>query len=254
MAVNRIKPENLSQWLQQPSTRRLLALEAGWLRDWVCQLHGCHLLYVGVDPEPRFLKRSRTQHQFRFGISWSEGVTQDQAHIQDDAWPLADESVDVVVLQHSLDLSSRPHQLIREAVRCLVPNGYLIVAGFNPLSLWGGARWLRSFSTDLPWVSNPVAPSRLTDWLTLLDMRVEQRFHCAHLWPVSLGSERLNRRIDRVMAGNQLLPSNAYVIVARKTVAGMTPIRPRRWQLSDAAFGLPLATASRMPIKRESEN
>lgn len=251
--VNRIKPDIFGQWLTQPSTRRLLALEAGWLRDWVGQLHGCHLLYAGIDPEPRFLQRSRTQHQFRFGMPWSAGVCDGQARISDDAWPIADDSIDVAVLQHSLDLSTRPHQLIRETVRCLVPNGYLLITGFNPLSAWGMVRWLRSFSTELPWITRPVAPLRLHDWLTLLDMRVEQHFPCAHLWPVSLGSERLNRRIDRVLAGTQWLPATAYVLVARKTVAGMTPIRPRRWHIPDSAFGLPLAAASRVPLNSDTE-
>lgn len=244
--VTRIKPDVFGQWLTQPATRRLLALEAGWLRESVSRLHGCHLLYAGVDPDPRFLARSRTQHQFRLILPWAQGICEGQALIQDNAWPLPDESVDIVVLQHSLDISPHPHQLIREAVRCLVPNGYLVVAGFNPVSPWGAVRWLRTFSTELPWVSRPVTAERLQDWLTLLDMRAEERFGCANLWPLSLGSERLNRRIDRVLAGNHWLPSNAYIMMARKTIAGMTPIRSRRWSLAETAFGLPLVTASRI--------
>src|SRR5690606_6803119 len=50
VTVSRIKPEEFQRWLQQPATQRLLALQAGWLRDRVAGLHGCHLLYCGIDP------------------------------------------------------------------------------------------------------------------------------------------------------------------------------------------------------------
>lgn len=245
VTVSRIKPEEFQRWLQQPATQRLLALQAGWLRDRVARLHGCRLLYAGIDPQPRFLQRARVQHSFRLGLPWSAGVAGADARIQDDAWPLPDESVDVVILQHSLDFSRRPHQLIREAVRCLVPEGYLLITGFNPHSPWGAWRWLRNFSTRLPWVSRPVAPLRLQDWLTLLDLRQEEYYPCAHWWPLSAGSEALSRRVDRVLAGNSWLPSACYLLVARKTVAGVTPIWPRRWYFSDHSFVMPVPAASR---------
>ena len=241
---SRIKPEIYQRWLLRPATQRLLALEAGWLRDWVSQLHGCHLLYSGIDAEPRFLQRSRLQHSFRMGLPWARGVVDPQGEMADGAWPFADESLDVVVLQHSLDMSHRPHQMIREAARTVMPNGYLIVVGFNPYSWWGGMRWLRTFSTELPWLTHPVSESRLRDWLLLLDFRVEQVSPVAHAWPLNIISESVSRRIDRVLAGTRWLPANAYVLVARKTVAGLTPIRPRRWQLAEAGFGLATPVAS----------
>lgn len=234
MAVVRIKPEIYQQWLERRDTRRLLALEGGWLKEWVCQLHGQRLLYAGIDDQPRYLKRSRLQHNFRMGLDWQREVIQPDAWMAQGDWPLPDASVDVVVLQHVLDMSTRPHQIIREAARVIVPNGYLIVTGFNPYSLWGGVRWLRTFSTGLPWVTNPVSEFRLQDWLTLLDFRSEYSAAIAHSWPLILGSERISRRVDRVLAGNRWLPASAYLHVARRTVAGMTPIRPRRWQLNDS--------------------
>lgn len=244
--VNSIKPDQYAQWLNTPALRRLLSLEAAWLKQWLEPLYGCHLIYTGIDPEPRFLKRGRTVYQSVLGLPWANGVAPCAAQISDDAWPLADNSVDVVVLQHSLDMSSKPHQLIREATRVLVPNGYLIVCGFNPLSPFGAWRWLRTFSSTLPWLTSPIAPARLHDWLMLLDLKVEQTFYCAHTWPVRLGSEKTARRIDRVLAGNMWLPANAYIMVARKTVAGMTAIRPRRFVFGDKSFGIPVAAASQV--------
>lgn len=243
----RIKVEVQKDWLSLPSTQRLLALEAGWLGEWMRQLYGRHILYAGVDEQPEFLSKSPSQHCFRFGLPWQRGLVEVQAEIDDTDWPLPDESIDVVVLQHAIDMTNRPHQLIREATRSMISGGYLIVVGFNPWSWWGGVRWLRRlYSTQLPWVANPVAPDRLIDWLTLLDFRVEHCSTAAHLWPMGVGSEKISRHIDRVMAGSYL-PGNLYVLVARKTVAGMTSIRPQKRvskSQSLGGFAVPAASTS----------
>lgn len=245
----RIKTQIQKAWLSRPDTQRLMALEGGWLSEWVGQLHGRHLLYAGVDQDPKFLNCTPTQHCFRVGLPWQKDLVDVQAHIQDADWPFADESIDVTVLQHALDMTNRPHQLIREATRSLVSGGYLIVVGFNPASLWGGVRWLRTLSTELPWVANPVAHSRLSDWLMLLDFRIESLTTAAHIWPLNVGSESLSRRIDRVVAGNTLIPGNTYILVARKTVAGMTTIRPRKRIMPEPRLGFAMP-AARVPMTR----
>ena len=53
--------------------------------------------------------------------------------------PFLDKSADVCVLAHNLGYSSDPHRLLREADRVLIEDGWLIISGFNPLSLLGHA-------------------------------------------------------------------------------------------------------------------
>lgn len=251
--LNNIKPEEYERWLLEPATQRLLALEASWLRTWVKQLHGQHLAYLGIDPTPKFLRFSRSRHCFRLGLPWSRGVAPSAVEIRDDGWPLADNSLEVVILQHSLDLSRQPHQLLREACRSLVAGGYVVIVGFNPRGLWGGWRWLRSFSSRLPWDVRPLSSYRIQDWLTLLDLKVEQTYYCGHLWPLSLGSETVARQIDRVLAGTQWLPSNIYLMVARKTIAGLTPIPQYAFRSNTIALGLPAAATSSSLFQQNEE-
>lgn len=236
---NKIKSEHYRRWVKDPATQRLLSLEAGWLADAISGFRGLHLAYAGIDPTPKFLETSRCHHVFRMAFPWQKGNVTRDVDCKDSHWPLADESVDVVVLQHCLDMTRRPHQLIREACRCLVPNGYLVVVGFNPYSAWGVGRFLHAFSSELPWIANPVAYNRLKDWLLLLDSQVEQTRHIAHLWPVKLVSEQLSRRFDRLAANKNWLPGNGYLLVSRKTIAGMTPIREKRWRHSHHGFTMP---------------
>nr|WP_281423941.1 class I SAM-dependent methyltransferase [Oceanobacter mangrovi] len=187
-------------------------------------------MYSGVDNTPRFLKRSRMRHAFNMGMTWTDSNAVDGL-MAEDAWPLADESLDGVVLQHSLDMCARPHQLVREAARVLQPSGYLVVVGFNPHSVFGAVKLACTLSSQVPWVCNCVDSRRLRDWLTLLDFRVESVTSVAHLWPLRLLTESASRRFDRVFAGRNWLPANAYILVARKTIPGRTPSRQRRWQL-----------------------
>ncbi|MEC8524569.1 MAG: hypothetical protein CSH37_01455 [Thalassolituus sp.] len=249
---HRIKTQVHKTWLGRADTQRLMALEGSWLADRVSHLRGRHLLYAGVDQEPKFLSRSRADHTFRVLLPWQKGLVDAQAWMSDTDWPFRDETLDIVVLQHALDMTDRPHQLIREATRSLVSGGYLVVVGFNPYSLWGGARWMRPLSTGLPWVSNPVAPLRLTDWLTLLDFRVEDVTTAGHLWPVKLGSEAFSRRVDRVLAGNRFVPGNIYMTVARKTVAGMTTIRATRKVRRQSGIGFAIPAAREPYSRRQS--
>jgi hypothetical protein len=54
-----------------------------------------------------------------------------------DALPFPDNSLDLVVLPHSLELAPDPHQTCARSSACCVPEGRVVIAGFNPASLWG---------------------------------------------------------------------------------------------------------------------
>ena len=54
-----------------------------------------------------------------------------------DFLPIETNSIDLVLLPHILEFSSNPHQILREVQRVLMPEGHVIVCGFNPRSLWG---------------------------------------------------------------------------------------------------------------------
>ena len=51
--------------------------------------------------------------------------------------PFASQSIDLVVLPHVLEFSKEPHQILREVERVLIPEGQVIICGFNPVSMWG---------------------------------------------------------------------------------------------------------------------
>ncbi|HIG37239.1 MAG TPA: methyltransferase domain-containing protein [Oceanospirillaceae bacterium] len=82
--------------------------------------------------------------------------------------PLANDAIDLVIMQHVLDISDNPHGVLREASRIVQAGGRLVVTGFNPYGVWGLWRWLR-LRGGVPWRANFLAQSRVKDWLTLLN-------------------------------------------------------------------------------------
>lgn len=86
-----------------------------------------------------------------------------------DAIPLLDNSVDFILLHHTLEFSENPHQVLREVARVLSPGGHLVIVGFNRWSLLGMRRWVgQIFGISAPWAHHPLSTGRLIDWMYLM--------------------------------------------------------------------------------------
>lgn len=138
--------------------------------------------------------------------------------------PVVADSVDVVVLVHTLDFSPDPHQVLREVERVLIPEGRVIVIGFNPFSLWGLWRLFRRWRGNVPWCGHFLSYPRLNDWLTLLGLDVERMDVMEFRPPTRSGNldaiERLGRRAWPMLAG-------VYMVRAVKRISRVTPVRER---------------------------
>lgn len=153
-------------------------------------------------------------------------------HSEYGALPFPDASIDLVVMPHALELARDPHEALREVERVLVPEGRVVITGFNPASLWGlrqragrmkrGMGFGRSQELYLPSSGEFLGYWRLRDWLRLLSFEVESgRFGC---WRPPLKSESWLQRwawMDRV--GDRWWPvlGSVYFLVAVKRVRGM---------------------------------
>src|SRR5690606_4455470 len=76
---------------------------------------------------------------------------------------LASDSVDAILLPHTLDFVASPQRLLREVERVLVGEGHVLILGFNPLSAWSARRLLRG--RQFPESARPLTVRRLVDWL-----------------------------------------------------------------------------------------
>ncbi len=220
--------DELTHWLDTPPGRYLLAWEQAQLDRVVADLFGFHALQLGL-PELEALRSNRMPHRWLA----SDGLALRRAvalHCDTDALPLPERSLDLVVLPHTLELARDPHLTLAEVERVLVPEGRVVILGFNPASLWGlrqrlGRMRQRLGSGEplfLPQPGDFIGYGRLRDWLRLLSFEVEGGRFGGYRPPVA--SERWLARytwMDRT--GDRWWPvfGAVYMLVAVKRVRGM---------------------------------
>jgi hypothetical protein len=144
--------------------------------------------------------------------------------------------------------------VLREAERSLIPDGHLVIIGFNPWSLWGVRRLLSWRSQEMPWNARFLSMNRIKDWLSLLGF---DTLHCRYLFqrPPIRNSRMLGRLqfLEPTHGNDRMLLAGAYILVARKRTVILTPlkaVRNGRRQL----FPVGIPTSSQRNIRRVSRS
>ena len=130
-------------------------------------------------------------------------------------------SIDVMVVLHGLEMVAKPAALIHEIERVLVADGELVIAGFNPYSLFG------LFSRNPHDGAAPFrhSPGKVKQLLELADLQVERQVSNYFRPPIASSRWRGRTELfDRV--GLRLLPKRGalYVLRARKRTYRITPV------------------------------
>jgi SAM-dependent methyltransferase len=198
----------------------------------VVDIFGYHALQLGV-PELDGLNANRMPHQWlateHLQMGAEMGIRQPVLLCDYSALPFPAGSLDLVLLPHTLEFSADPHATLREVERVLVPEGRVVICGFNPVSLWGLQQWrsdlYRKIGFDhvfLPKAGEFIGYWRLRDWLRLLGFEVEVgEFGCYR--PGFAGEKWLQRMEWMDRAGQRWWPilGAAYFLVAVKRVRGV---------------------------------
>ncbi|WCM91334.1 class I SAM-dependent methyltransferase [Acidovorax sp. NCPPB 2350] len=253
----------LHHWFDSAPGRYLLAWEQERYDEMVADVFGYHALQLGM-PGLQGLRANRMPYRWLAlgaaeALLWSPVADDGPASLQDGspAWgapadearppvraalladpvalPFPENSLDLVLLPHSLELSVDPHAALREVHRVLVPEGRVVVSGLNPASLWGlrqrRARLYQRLGAGgqlyLPDVGEFIGHWRLRDWLRLLNFEIET---------VSFGGYRPAVRSARWLQRYEWMDGlgarwwpilgAAYMVVAVKRVHGMRLLGP----------------------------
>lgn len=210
-------------WQDLPLGDWLLRQQQTLLDEQLPRIFGYHILKVGSLSAELSCHVSSVRHQLNVAReSQLAGVLAKPEHL-----PFQESCIDMCLLAHSLDFSKDPHQLLREVERVLTADGYIMLSGFNPISLLGLRRYVPLPRKGLPFSSRMFTPSRVKDWLNLLGFEVlsDERFAYTSFVnnrPAPLWFERFGRDYFRMTA-------SCYFIVARKRRAPLTPVRNSRW-------------------------
>jgi SAM-dependent methyltransferase len=219
-----------TDWLATPLGRRCLSNEQRLLRRTLDRVFGEQLLQVGTwGATDQFVRYARTQRAVVLdaGTGTPTGTGSGGVHLISglERLAIAADSIDAILLPHTLERAEHPHAVLREAARVLRPDGCLLVLGFAPAGLWG-LRHLLARGGYPPGSRHLIRERRLSDWLELLSFDVEPPTRYCHTLPLeavrrtgSLPRERWARRWLPLLAGG-------YLLVARKRAIHLTPIRP----------------------------
>ena len=216
----------LRAWWETPIARALLAAESELLGEALEDVFGWELLQVGAWGSGReLLAGSRSRRQTLIAGAVFAGGT--DVFARPSQLPVVSDCIDAVLLPHTLEFAPDPYVVLREVDRVLVGEGQLLVLGFRPWSLWGmRARWSRSGFP--PGMRRVLSERLLREWLVLLGFEVVAAQRYLYLSPWSRGlarGEGTGRMLRRGLT--YPLPAGAFLLMARKRVYTLTPVRQR---------------------------
>jgi SAM-dependent methyltransferase len=233
------------EWLSGPLGQLLLQEERRVLEEELGRYFGGYLVHYGPSAETPPAAQ-QVQRNVRLGapLPGVEIVCEEQA------WPLSEHAADVVVMQHGLDFCLSPHGLLREAASSVRPGGHLLIIGINPWSAWG----LRHvFAQDALRKARCISPSRVADWLNLLGFALEKRrFGCYRPPLASAAWQTRLSGLERLGDGWQSPGGGFYLLVARKMVVGLRPVRQVRREPMGKLIPLPMAKVNRRVTEPDS--
>ena len=230
----------LGEWFDAPLGSRVLHAETLLAQTALDDVFGFELLQVGAwGPGRPLLDAARTQHTTLVAPEPCAGVT---LCAPLDSLPFASDSIDAVLLPHTLELAPDPYAVLREAERVLCAEGCLLIYGFNPWSGWGAARLFARTLRRAPFppcTRRLLAEKRLQDWVALLGFDVDRVYGYLGMLPlVGAAADRQPR---------PAMTAGAYMLKARKRVQTLTLVRTRKRVRTRVLVAVPEPTSKVPP-------
>jgi SAM-dependent methyltransferase len=207
------------EWFKSPLGQHLLSLEYGYINPIVMDTFGFYAIQMG-NFDIDFLDHSRIPNKFSLNSNRADLMASNEA------LPFDEASVDLIIAPHILEQMAEPYELLKEIHRVLMPEGRLIISGFNPMSLWGIKRLL-SFDIDYPWNTKFIPLSKIKEWLPIIGLEMAEGKMGCYVPPIQQFSW-LKKLHTMEKLGDRWWPmlGGFYFLVIQKRVHGMTPIRP----------------------------
>ncbi|HEY1774418.1 MAG TPA: methyltransferase domain-containing protein [Gammaproteobacteria bacterium] len=211
----------LEAWWRSKTGAYLLEKERAALGEALSTLFGYYLVQSGTWGEPgALLEGSTIRAKFILGSSSQAGcsVAGDPSYL-----PFAADSVDLVLLPHTLERADEPEKVLREAERVLRGEGHVVILGFHPFGPWGLHRYIGARPA---WTGRFLSLWRLKIWLRVLGFETVSVSQL--LFRPPFASQAMLRRSTFLDRLGWRASAGIYMVVARKRVFGMTPLLTKR--------------------------
>lgn len=236
---------DLRQWLESEAGKLLVESEKSLLERELGTIFGFHAGQYSASWHEDLMSSSPVRRQFILGCGHLSNCPRPQIMADPHYWPISPGSLDLVLLQHTLEVADSPHRLLSEAANTIIPDGKLVIVGFNPLSLTNIVRWCVPGQRRLLRDAHFISTSRLKDWLALLNFNVERVVYGGYIYSLKrfftgFRGDLIEERLEQF----QLPVGGFYIMIATRETPGLTPII-KVWSDSRRRFvGQPLARPS----------
>jgi SAM-dependent methyltransferase len=254
--------QSLQKWFQTPTGQALLQQERALIEKAIPNLFGYYLVQIGAAyPSPEsLLDASRIPHKVLLDQQHTlyPGMLFVQADL--DYLPVQKESVDVVFLPHTLESVEDPYHLLRQVDRMLVPEGHIVITGFNPYGCAILRQRVKASKTNFK-EAHLMKMERIVDWLNLLGYDIELAQY-SQVTCLGLGegeqsvSYRWMEKFERGLEKMGMHLGNVYVLVARKRVDSPKPVG-LDWRLANwlpVNKGVRLSTGRNLPASNRKNH
>lgn len=227
-----MKPRTIGKkfcdWLKLPLGQSLVQEEAKNIEPLIKTIFGFHLVFLGEAPLLQCISKSPIRNCVWIHPDATQREDCSSIISRQDKLPIMADEIDLIHLAHCLEFNTNPHEVLREAYAALKPEGYLILTGFNPWSLWGVWKIVFRYLKKMSWDAEFISLGRLKDWLALLGFDMLQVKTCFFRPPLERTSW-LEKFSWCEKPGKFLLPfcGASYIILAQKRVVTLTLIKPQ---------------------------
>lgn len=156
-------------WQELPMGESMRNIIEKTLAESSRQFFGYHLLRLGNLSSAIELNDCQIKHRINLTRSANSNTS---VVCKSSSLPIAENSIDAFLLIHELDFAKDPHQILREVVRTIIPNGHLVLVGFNPWSLCGLFKYLPFKRHNPLHKARFFSLTRTKDWLQLLGFEI----------------------------------------------------------------------------------
>lgn len=234
----------LQQWFVSKPGQALWQYEQHRIEPILTQTFGYLAIQVGL-PQINFLANSPIQKKLivaSFGES-SHSAAYPCIQAQACQLPLQEQSVDLLILPHTLEYHEETEAILREAHRVLINEGKLIILGFNPLSLSRLRQFYRKAELSPIPLKQQISQHKLKDWVKLAGFELE---HTSQSYSVQ-------RKPLLLKTAWLKMDKGIYVINARKRSVGLRLVGPAISKQKKAPQQVPVLTSSSLNSKHISQ-
>ncbi|MDP0563291.1 MAG: hypothetical protein QS721_13585 [Candidatus Endonucleobacter sp. (ex Gigantidas childressi)] len=236
------KSQRLRNWFDSSGGVSILKAEQRSLDCTLQRIFGYYACQVSVAEGLDMLDNCPVGYHFSLIDTPTESNCLSAIACDANFWPINPGSLDLILLHHVLDIADSPHRLLIEAAKSIMPEGKLVVLGFNPCSLSGVGSWLIPERIKAFKGVKFINTRRLRDWLNLLGFNIEQITYGSYVNPLGSFFKKDSEEVIEKHCAQWRLPFGSfYSILATKEAHCMTSVRQSWLKVGNNMMGQPVA-------------